>query len=277
VRVIRFPGTTPAGTVVAPWRQLDSTPSASIRVSGTKWVLDGTPVERLAMLRAPYSDRPGWRGRLDFPPDTVRAMLAEILAAKDQPLLHAVGDSTIALVLNTMAALAPDSVWRSLRPRIEHGEGLAPDLVPLARRLGVIVSQNPTHFGLVGLAPSRYGPDRLAVLQPIKSLLTNRIPLALGGDGPLDPFLNLMFAVSHPDNPAEALTMEQAVRAYTAGSAYAEFQERDKGRLVPGMLADLAVLSQDIFTTPPPKLPGTSSRLTLVSGKPVWDPDHLLP
>src|SRR5262249_38437732 len=83
MRVMRFVGTTPTGTAVAAWRQLDSMPSASVRVSGTKWVLDGTPVERLAMLRAPYGDRPGWRGRLDFPPDTVRVMLAEILAAKD--------------------------------------------------------------------------------------------------------------------------------------------------------------------------------------------------
>jgi predicted amidohydrolase YtcJ len=277
VRVIRFPGSTPTGAGVSDWRQLKTAPGSPIVVSGTKWILDGTPIERLAALRAPYSDRPGWRGRLDFPPDTVRALLAEILAAKDQPLLHAVGDSAIALAFTTMTALAPDSVWRALRPRIEHGEGLAPDLFAAARQLGVIVVQNPTHLALGSVAPTRYGPERLVVLQPLKSLLANHIPLALGSDGPLDPGLNLMFAVTHPDHPAEAITMEQAVRAYTAGSAYAEFEERNKGRLVPGMLADLAVLSQDIFTVPPASLPGTTSKLTLVGGKPVWDPGHLLP
>ena len=70
--------------------------------------------------------------------------------------------------------------------------------------------------------------------------------------------------------------MEQAVRAFTLGSAYAERRDRDKGRLVPGMLADLAVLSQDIFTIPPPELPKTVSVLTLVGGRPVYDPDGWL-
>ena len=100
--------------------------------------------------------------------------------------------------------------------------------------------------------------------------------LAFGSDGPLNPFLNLMFAVMHPDNPSEAITMEQAVRAYTWGSAYAEFMEDEKGRLVPRQLADLAVLSQDIFSVAPPELPATPSVLTFVGGRAVHDPEELL-
>jgi predicted amidohydrolase YtcJ len=84
-----------------------------------------------------------------------------------------------------------------------------------------------------------------------------------------------MFAVVHPDNPPEAITMEQAVRAYTAGSAYAEHAEADQGRLLPGMLADLAVLSQDIFSVSPDQLPGTTSVLTVMGGRVVHDPDGL--
>lgn len=265
--------TSPAGRVIAPWRALTSPPNGRVTISGTKYILDGTPVERLATLRAPYDDRPGYYGRLNFPPDTLKALLAEILAAHDQPIIHAVGDSAIALILSTMTGLAPDSVWRKLRPRIEHGEGVAPDLYLRALDLGIIVVQNPTHLGLGPVAAARYGPARMAVLQPLKSLLAQGIVVALASDGPQNPFLNLMLAVIHPDNPAEKLTMEQAVRAYTNGSAYAEFQEGEKGRLEPGLLADLAVLSQDIFTVSPDKLPGTHSVLTLVGGRAVFDPE----
>ena len=80
-----------------------------------------------------------------------------------------------------------------------------------------------------------------------------------------------MFAVTHPVNPGEALDREQAVLAYTRGSAYAEFAEREKGMLAPGMLADLAVLSQDIFTVPLGELAKTESVLTLVGGKVAYD------
>ena len=273
LRLIRFPMTSPAGRVIAPWRALMSLPNGRVTISGTKYILDGTPVERLATLRAPYDDRPGYYGRLNFPPDTLKALLAEILAAHDQPIIHAVGDSAIALILSTMTGLAPDSVWRKLRPRIEHGEGVAPDLYRRALDLGIIVVQNPTHLGLGPVAAARYGPARMAVLQPLASLLKQGIRVALASDGPQNPFLNLMLAVIHPDNPAEKLTMEQAVRAYTNGSAYAEFQEGEKGRLEPGLLADLAVLSQDIFTVSPDKLPGTHSVLTLVGGRAVFDPE----
>ena len=103
------------------------------------------------------------------------------------------------------------------------------------------------------------------------TLLEAGIPLALGSDGPLNPGLNLMFALLHPVRPDEALSREQAVEAYTRGSAYAEFAERDKGTIEVGKLADLAVLSQDIFTVAPDALPATKSVLTLVGGKIVHD------
>jgi predicted amidohydrolase YtcJ len=107
-------------------------------------------------------------------------------------------------------------------------------------------------------------------MQPLKSLLDAGIPLALGSDGPTNPYLNILFASMHPNNPAEAISREQAVMAYTSGSAYAEFAEKDKGTLEPGKLADLAVLSQDIFKVPPPELPKTQSILTMVGGKIVY-------
>jgi predicted amidohydrolase YtcJ len=234
-------------------------------------MLDGTPLERLALQRAPYADRPGWRGRLNYPADTIRAILAEALARREQPMLHVVGDSTARLVLATMQALAPDSAWRALRPRIEHGDWVSGELLPVARRLGVVVVQNPAHFMLPpGVVAARFGGPQ-AGLQPVRSTLAAGVALAIGSDGPRNPFLNVMFATTHANTPAEALTREQAVVAYTRGSAWAEHAEREKGTLAPGMLADLAVLSQDPFTVPPQALPATTSVLTLVGGRVAWD------
>jgi predicted amidohydrolase YtcJ len=87
----------------------------------------------------------------------------------------------------------------------------------------------------------------------------------------MNPFLNIMLATIHPARPTEAITREQAVRAYTNGSAYAEFAEGEKGALTNDKLADLAVLSQDIFIAPVTELPKTQSLLTIVGGKIVYD------
>ena len=275
LRMIPMPLTTVQGRELSEWDQLRKSTIPGATVSGMKWILDGTPVERLAVLRAPYADRAGWYGRLDFPPDTLRAMLREAVEHNQQPILHMVGDSAISLALHLMTEVAPDSVWHRLRPRIEHGEGLMPDLVPLARSLGVIVVQNPTHLALGPMFQARYGAERAGKTQLLRSLLAAGIPLAFGSDGPQNPFLNIMLAVLHPDNPPEAITVEQAVTAYTFGSAYAEGQETEKGRLALGQLADLAVLSQDIFTVPLPQLPTAVSVLTLVGGRIGYDAGNL--
>jgi hypothetical protein len=271
LRVIPYLLTDTAGRRLAEWRDVERRPAPLTVISGAKWVLDSTPIERNALMRRPYLDRPGWHGRPDFPPDTVRAMLREALTGREQLMLHIAGDSTLRVVFTAMLALAPDSVWRPLRVRIEHGDWLGGDLLPVARRLGVVLVQNPTHFALdSAMLRERFGRVP-AEFQPVRSTLAAGVPLAIGSDGPGNPFLNLMFAVTHPTRPDEALTREQAVVAYTRGSAYAEFAEREKGTLAPGMLADLAVLSQDIFTVPVQALPATTSVLTLVGGAIVHD------
>ena len=270
-RVIRFPMTRPGGRDVADARAAGPSPGGTLGVSGVKYILDGTPVERGTAMRRPYADRPGWYGELDFPPETLAAIIRETLAAREQLLVHAVGDSAIAVLLHLLAAAAPESTWHALRPRIEHGDFLTPDLLPSARRLGVVVVQNPAHFTIPDLLRRRYGPGRSGAAQPLRSLRAAGVPIAFGSDGPMNPYLNIMFAVTHPVNPGEALDREQAVLAYTRGAAYAEFAEREKGMLAPGMLADLAVLSQDIFTVPLGELAKTESVLTLVGGKVAYD------
>lgn len=271
LRAIPYLMTSPSGRSTAEWAGVERDPAPRSTISGAKWVLDATPIERNALMREPYRDRPGWRGRLNFPEDTIRAILAEALAGREQLMLHVAGDSTLRVAFAAMQSLAPDSVWRRLRVRIEHGDWLAGDLLPVARRLGVVLVQNPTHFAFdTAMLRQRFGRVP-ADFQQSRSVVEAGIPVAIGSDGPRNPFLNLMFAVAHPTHPGESLTREQAVTAYTLGSAYAEFAERDKGTLAPGKLADLAVLSQDIFAVMPHALPATVSVLTLVGGEVVHD------
>ena len=105
---------------------------------------------------------------------------------------------------------------------------------------------------------------------PVRSLLLDDILVGIAPDGTINPFWDMMMITSQQTNPDENITREQAVIAYTKTNAYAEFKEKEKGMLIPGMLADLTVLSQDIFTIPKEKLPATRSLLTMIDGKIVY-------
>jgi len=271
VRVIRFPMTSVRGRDLTEGRNLPLHPPSSplVTVNGTKWILDGTPLERGAALRAPYRDRAGWSGRLNFPAEEIASMMRESLARKDQLLVHCAGDKPVEVLFNAMEGISSKIDWGQMRVRVEHGDGVIGDLIPRARRLGVVVVQNPSHFTFTEILHSRYGSD--IQFLPLRSLLDARIPVAFGSDGPLNPYLNIMFAVIHPARPTEAITREQAVEAYTRGSAFAEHAEQEKGSIEKAKLADLAVLSQDIFTVTVDELPKTQSVLTIIGGKIVYD------
>lgn len=271
VRVIPFPLTDRNSRMIQEGRERSPSPSALVTVRGTKWVLDGTPIERSCAMRNPYTDRSNASGWMNFSQKDMEAMLRESLENDDQLLVHIVGDRTTEAFLNAMEATGGKNVWSKRRVRIEHGDGIMPDLVTRVKELGVIVVQNPTHFTLRELLVKRWGLERTEQLQPLRSLRDAGIPVALGSDGPFNPYLNIMLASVYPGKPRQALTREQAVTAYTLTAAYAEFAEKDKGSLEPGKLGDLAVLSQDIFRVPPQDLPKTESLLTMVGGKIVYD------
>lgn len=254
-----------------------------VRGAGVKWITDGTPVERLSFVNIPYLDRPDQVGAPDLPFAALRDQLLVHRtgpAARHQLLFHSVGDGAIDSVLEAMLMTGGAPAWRNRRTRIEHGEMLFAGERDLARDLGIVVVQNPTHFALAPVFAQRFVPSVFAQLEPMHSLLAADIPLGIGTDAigaPQSPFLNLFLATIHPTHPSEALTLEQALIAFTRGSAYAEFQDTRKGTLAPGRAADLAVLSQDIFHVPPPAIPGTTSVLTVVGGRTVWDAGVLHP
>lgn len=275
MRAIRFPMTTQETRLFDEDREIPERPypELPITVSGTKWILDGTPIERGAAVRTSYQDSPGNFGRLNFEESEIEAIVRESLDWKDQLLVHSTGDKTSEVVFEAMRKAGPKVNWPEKRVRIEHGDRILEDLIPTAKELGVVVVQNPTHFTLVETLITRHGIGSNFV--PLKTLLEKGIPLALGSDGPINPYLNIMLAAIHPINPSEAITREQAVRAYTYGSAFAEFQEKEKGTLTVGKFADLAVLSQNIFQIPMEALPGTTSILTMINGKVVFDSNVL--
>jgi predicted amidohydrolase YtcJ len=278
VRVMRISPTTPAGRDVKDGLGLPRNPSPLITVSGTKWLLDGVPLENTFLPRkaesdaAPKSLEDGvFQLGLSLPKPEIAAILQEILQSKDQLLVHVSGTPSANAMLDAMEASGGEDVWSGKRVRFEHGDGVLADMLPRMKKLGIIDVQNPTHLGMISVMPELFHGKPLEKTQNLKSFLDAGIPLALGSDGPLNPYLNIMLASLHPNRPSEAITREQAVIAYTLTSSYAEFAEKEKGSLEPGKLADLAVLSQDIFTIPPPEMPKTTSVLTLVGGKIVFD------
>jgi predicted amidohydrolase YtcJ len=277
VRVMRMAGTHATGRDTREGWPTPVSTNSLIRVSGTKWMLDGVPLEGTLTPR----DKSSSIGDLfihlplTFPPAELSLMLKESLQNQDQLLLHVSGRPAPEAMLDAMKASGGKKVWSQRRVRFEHGDGLTPDLIPAVKEMGIIVVQNPSHLDLVDLFQGIGNLFSETKGQPLKSLLDAGIPLALGSDGPMNPYLNIMLASLHPNRPSEAITREQAVVAYTLTSAYAEFAEKEKGSLEPGKLADLAVLSQDIFSVPTPELPKTNSVLTLVGGKVVYDAHEL--
>lgn len=246
-------------------------PSATVDMRGMKWILDGTPIERWGFMRAPYSDDPNNSGRINLPSRRIAQIVGWAYGTEDPLAVHAFGDAAIDAYVSAVEKGGLAEVWKDKRPRIEHADMTAPDLIPRIKKMNMLVVQNPTHFTFPEIFLARYGKERLAWMQPMKSLLDAGIPLAIGSDGPMNPFLNIMAAITHPTNPKEALTREQAVSAYTAGSAFAEFKEKEKGQIAVGMLADLAVLSADLFAVPVEQIEAIRSVMTVFGGRIVHD------
>ena len=253
-----------------------------LAVRAVKLLADGALGSRGAWLSQPYSDEPTTRG-LEVTPE---ARLADVMrrAAKAgfQPCVHAIGDAAVTRVLDLYEReLGPSG--RTLRPRIEHAQIVRPADVPRFAALGVIASVQPTHCTSdMPWAPARLGPERIAWAYRWRSLLAAGARLCLGSDVPVespDPRLGLWAAVTRRTpqgtptegwNPAEALTLAEAVAGYTSWAAYAAFEEDWRGTVAAGNAADLTVLDRELEGGKAAEILQAKVLRTVVAGRDVF-------
>jgi predicted amidohydrolase YtcJ len=271
-----------------------------------KGFMDGSLGSKTAALLEPYSDDPGNSGLPQYEAAKLNAMTRERVLAGYQIGFHAIGDKGVQLALDAFAEAEkapkegkvkaldggnsnsnPSSSSSSSsnadhRLRVEHAQVATPQQILRFKELKVIASMQPNHLLTdMNWAESRLGPKRAQHSYAWADFLRNGVVLAFGTDYPVEPvtpFRGLYAAVTRMSEdgkksyyPAEKVNIEQAIAAYTTGAAFAEFAEKQKGKLAPGMLADFVVLDRDITAAPPPKILETKVLRTVVGGKTVYE------
>ncbi|MFZ0275309.1 MAG: amidohydrolase [Candidatus Sulfotelmatobacter sp.] len=255
-----------------------------------KGFMDGSLGGHTAALMEPYADDPKNSGLPRYEQAKLNEMATERVLAGFQLGFHAIGDKGVQMALDAFAEAekaareqkvkAPNG-GSDFRLRIEHAQITTPAQIARFKELKVIASVQPSQL----LTDMRWAQDRLGVKRAANSyawasFLNKGVTLAFGTDYPVEPvspFRGLYAAVTRKSEngkqeyfPAQKLTMDQAIAAYTTGSAFAEFEEKEKGELAPGMLADFVVLDRDITASSAEKELATKVLLTVVGGKAVY-------
>ena len=255
-----------------------------IRLGALKILADGSIGSATAAFFEPFVSNPASRGLLLQAPEELARLVREVDAAGCQLAVHAIGDRSNALVLEAFEKTVAANGPRERRLRIEHAQHVRAADLARYRALGVVASVQPSHcIDDMRFVERHVGPARRPDAYRWRSFLEAGVPLAFGTDwpvAPLDPRVGLYSALTRElreggppggFEPQERLTLEQALHAYTRGSAYAEFTERRKGTLEPGRLADLVVFGADLFAIPPREILETPVDLTIVGGRVVFE------
>jgi predicted amidohydrolase YtcJ len=271
---------------LATWRMLVDTVREDgrgddwLRWGGLKGFMDGSLGSTTAAFFAPYLDAPASRGFLVTDSATMRGRILSADSAGLQVAVHAIGDRANAMLLDFYADAARLHGLRERRFRIEHAQHLREADIPRFAQMGVVPSMQPYH----AIDDGRWAWKRLDTLRlrgtyAFRSLIGTGATLAFGSDwtvAPLSPMLGIYAAVTrrtldgkNPGGwfPDEKITLEQALRAYTAGVAFAGFMEGRTGVLRSGMLADVTLLDRDLFTLPPDSLNTVKAVSTVVGGR----------
>ena len=261
--------------------------TSMLRVGGLKGFADGSLGSTTALFYEPYNDDPktsGIAGDEMYPEGAMLTRVREADSRGLQVMIHAIGNKANDLILSIYEQVEREHGQRDRRFRIEHAQHLRPQDIPRFKRDDVIASMQPYHAIDDGRwAEKRIGPARSKTTYAFRSLLDAGAQLALGTDwtvAPLDPMLTIYAAVTrrtldgkNPDGwiPEQKISVEEAVQAYTVGSAYAEFQETVKGTLSKGKLADFVMLDRDIFKIKPEEIEKTIVVMTIVDGRVVYE------
>lgn len=257
-----------------------------LRMGAVKGYADGSLGSETAYFFDAYTDDHKSHGLLSDEMHPASAMLQRLKSADAAGLqlcIHAIGDRAISMILDMFEQIEKTGGKRDRRWRIEHSQHMAAKDFARYARLGVIASVQPYHAIDDGRwAEKRIGPDRIKRTYAFRTFLDNGVRLAFGTDwsvAPLSPMWTIYAAVTratldgkNPEGwvPEQKLTVPEAVEAYTMGSAYAEFQEKEKGSITPGKLADFVILSDDIFHIPPAQIRNVKVEATYLGGKLVY-------
>src|SRR5262245_23165417 len=253
-----------------------------------KGFMDGSLGSRTAALLAPYSDDPKNSGIPRYEQGKLNEMARERAAAGFQLGFHAIGDRGAEMALQAFADAEnyvkekfPNRQPQNFRFRVEHAQVITPPQFDRFHELGVTASMQPNHLLTdMNWAESRIGPQRAKTSYAWAQFMGHDVPLAFGTDYPVEPitpFRGIYAAVTRKNEagnkeyfPDQKLTINDTLKAYTVGAACAEFAERDKGGLAPGMLADFIVLDRDITKVAPGEILKTKVLRTVVGGKTVY-------
>lgn len=259
-----------------------------LRTGMLKGFLDGSLGSRTAALKAPYTDDPGNSGILRYEQARLDEMTAQRAEAGFQIGFHAIGDRAVAAALEAFerarqAVGTPANAARfaQARNRIEHSQVVDPPDIERYRETGILASMQPNHLLTdMSWARARLGPQREQFAYAWKAFLDAGVVVAFGTDYPVEPvnpFRGLYCAVTRENEsgtdsyfPEKKLTIGQALYAYTQGSAYAEFSENYKGKLIPGYVADFVVLDRDLTKVTPKEILATRVLQTVVDGRTVY-------
>jgi predicted amidohydrolase YtcJ len=258
-----------------------------IEGGAVKTMLDGVIEAHTAAMLAPYSDDPSQIGKLFWDPDTYKSTIANLDARGLQIFTHAIGDKAIRLALDAYQNAAEVNHTKDARPRIEHIETVSAADIGRFGKLGVIASMQPLHAypdaDTLDIWARNAGPDRASRAWAWGSIQKGGGALAFGSDWPvvtLNPWRGLQMAITRqttegkPPNgfvPAQRLSLEDAIRGYTLGAAFAGRREKTEGSLEPGKLADLILLDRDLFKIEPSEIGKTEVLMTMVGGKIVYE------
>ena len=255
-----------------------------VKIGGLKGYMDGSAGSRTAYFFEPYSDSAGYHGLLQHPEADMRRWIGSADSAGLQIAVHAIGDRANAILLSIYDSVTRAHGPRDRRLRVEHAQHLRPQDIPLFGKLGVIASMQPYHAIDDGRwVERRIGPVRIRTTYAFRTLLDTGGRLAFGSDwtvAPLDPILGVYAAVTrrtldgkNPDGwvPEQKISVGEALRAYTAGNAYATFDETKRGTLAPGAAADVVVLDRNLFTMPPDSLDRARVVCTIVAGTIIYE------
>ena len=256
-----------------------------------KGFMDGSLGSHTAAMLQPYADDPNNSGLPRYDPLKLNEMTKERVLAGFQIGFHAIGDKGVEMALDAFAEAEKAANQAKVkaanggddyRLRVEHAQVTTPAQIAQFRQLRVIASMQPNHL-LTDMrwAQDRLGAKRAATSYAWLSFFNSKVGLALGTDYPVEPvtpFRGLYAAITRKSEngkqeyfPDQRLTIDQALAAYTQGSAFAEFEEKEKGKLVPGMLADFVVLDRDVTASSPEKILTTKVLRTVVGGKTVYE------